>query len=414
MRGIISTEFLGCPEIGGETMERLERVYEGFISGNEDFTGWAILPQRYELYDHDEVERVIKAAEAIRRQSSVLVVTGIGGSYLGARAALEMLKHSGDGSVDILFAGQNISGTYHADLIDAIKDKEFSICVVSKSGTTTEPNIAFAILKDLLYKKYGKEALAARIFAVTDPVSGTLRAEADAEGYTSFDIPPNIGGRYSVLTPVGLLPMAAAGIDIKAILEGATRAMREDMRALAGRVAAVRKALADSGKLIEVFELYEPSMFFFTEWLKQLFGESEGKEGRGLFPSGLTFSTDLHSMGQFLQEGNQIFFETVLDVKKASKDITVPDSADPLLSGRSMNDINRAALEGVIAAHRLVNIPIIRIDIPDLSPYTFGEMVYFFELVCAFTGRLMGVDPFNQPGVEQYKKEMKKLLRERR
>jgi glucose-6-phosphate isomerase len=315
------------------------------------------------------------------------------------------------GSPELLFAGLNISGTYHAELLDSLAGRDFCLCVISKSGTTTESNIAFAILKDALIERYGREEAVKRIYAITDPSGGSLRAETEAEGYESFIIPPDVGGRYSVLSPVGLLPMAAAGIDINEALSGAQRAAADDMRGLAAKLAATRKALLDGGKSVEIFEHYEPSMFMFAEWLKQLFGESEGKDGTGLFPAALSFSTDLHSMGQFLQEGNQIFFETVLDILAPPRDLTAPASADPLFAGKSRNDINRAALEGVIAAHRAAGIPIARLGIPDRSPYSFGMLVYFFELTCAYTGRLMGVDPFNQPGVEQYKKEMKRLLR---
>jgi glucose-6-phosphate isomerase len=403
----LALEFLGCPDTPSGCGERLEAVYEGLVSGKEAFTGWARLPDGAPGPD---IGRVLEAARRIRSQSEALAVVGIGGSYLGARAALELLGRD-EGAPEILFAGQNISGSYHAGLLDAVRGKDLSICVVSKSGTTTEPSIAFAILKDLLCEKYGRAGAAERIYAITDPASGTLRAEADAEGYTSFEIPPDIGGRYSVLTPVGLLPMAVAGIDIGEALEGARLAASPAVRSLAARMAGVRKALMDSGKSVEVFEQYEPSMFFFAEWMKQLFGESEGKDGKGLFPAALSFSTDLHSMGQFLQEGSQIFFETLLDVKNPPRDLVVPAGAGPLLAGKSMNEVNRAALEGVIAAHRAVGIPIIRVAVPDASPHSFGQMVFFFQLVCAFTGRLMGVDPFNQPGVEQYKSEMKRLLK---
>jgi glucose-6-phosphate isomerase len=314
------------------------------------------------------------------------------------------------GGARLYFAGQNISGAYHAELLDQIREKDISVCVVSKSGTTTEPNIAFAALKDLLYEKYGRKGAAERVYAVTDPSAGALRAECEAEGYERFEIPPDIGGRYSVLTPVGLLPMAAAGIDVEAVLAGAKRAGEEDLRRLAASLAAARKALMDSGKRVEIFEYYEPALFYFAEWMKQLYGESEGKDGKGLFPASLSFSTDLHSMGQFLQEGSPIFFETLFDLLKAPRDLVIPAGADPLLAGKSMNEVNRAAMNGVVAAHRGAGIPIIRLRLPELSPGVFGQMVYFFELSCAFTGRLMGVDPFNQPGVEQYKREMKRFL----
>ncbi|MDR1572736.1 MAG: glucose-6-phosphate isomerase [Clostridiales Family XIII bacterium] len=406
---VLTLELLGCPAAPSGVFERIARIHEGLASGKEAFTGWIGLPQREES---EETTRIAAAAARIKAQCDALVVIGIGGSYLGARAALDICGkyHAAQGAPAILFAGLNISGAYHAELLDDLKDKEFCLCVISKSGTTTEPNIAFAILKDLLVGRYGKAEAAKRIYAITDPTGGTLRAETEAEGYESFVIPPDVGGRYSVLSPVGLLPMAAAGIDIGEVLAGARRAAEDDLRELAARLAAARKALLDGGKTVEIFEHYEPALFYFAEWLKQLCGESEGKNGTGLFPAALSFSTDLHSLGQFLQEGNQIFFETLLDVIEPARDLTVPAGADPLLAGKSMNAVNRAATEGVIAAHRAAGIPIARVGVPDLSPYSFGQLVYFFELTCAYTGRLMGVDPFDQPGVEQYKREMKRLL----
>jgi glucose-6-phosphate isomerase len=405
----LTLELLGCPAAPKDAAEKIAKIHEGLASGEEDFTGWIGLPWREAS---EETARIAKAAARIKAQCDALVVIGIGGSYLGARAALSMCDayRATPSGPEILFAGQNISGTYHAALRDALKDREVCLCVISKSGTTTEPNIAFAVLKDFLVAKYGKAGAAKRIYAITDPAGGTLRAETETEDYESFVIPPDVGGRYSVLSPVGLLPMAAAGIDIGEVLGGARRAAEEDLRGLAAKLAAARKALLDSGKTVEIFEQYEPALFYFTEWLKQLHGESEGKNGTGLFPAALSFSTDLHSMGQFLQEGNQIFFETLLDVLEPPRDLTVPKSADPLLAGKSVNAVNRAATEGVIAAHRAADIPIVRVGVPDLSPYSFGQLVYFFELTCAYTGRLMGVDPFDQPGVEQYKREMKRLL----
>ncbi|MDR1247376.1 MAG: glucose-6-phosphate isomerase [Clostridiales Family XIII bacterium] len=407
----LALDFLGCPAAPAASVDRIEKIHEGLMSGNEAFTGWVGLPQRG---GDKETERILTAAARIRDGCDVFAVIGIGGSYLGARAAVEMTEDcvgaNCAGTPEIMFAGQNISGSYHAKTVDRLAGRNFKLCVISKSGTTTEPNIAFAILKELLFDRYGKDEAVKRIFAITDPKGGALRAEADAEGYESFVIPPDVGGRYSVLSPVGLLPMAVAGIDIKEVLAGAQRAAEDDMRGLAAVLAATRKALLDGGKTVEVFEYYEPAMFMFSEWLKQLYGESEGKNGTGLFPAALSFSTDLHSMGQFLQEGNPIFFETVLDVLRPPRDLTAPASADPLFAGKSMNEVNRAATEGVIAAHRAAGIPIVRVSIPDMSPYSFGMLVYFFELTCAYTGRLMGVDPFNQPGVEQYKKEMKRLL----
>ncbi|MDR2295558.1 MAG: glucose-6-phosphate isomerase [Clostridiales Family XIII bacterium] len=408
-KGVLRLELLGCPAAPAASLARIEAIHAGLASGREAFTGWIDLPHRAES---EETARIKEVAARIGSQCEALVVIGIGGSYLGARAALEICGkyHAAPNSPAILFAGLNISGTYHAELLADIEDKDICLCVISKSGTTTEPNIAFAVLKDLLIARYGKAEAAKRIYAITDPAGGTLRAETEAEGYESFVIPPDVGGRYSVLSPVGLLPLAAAGIDIGALLAGARRAAEADLRGLAARLAATRKALLDGGKTVEIFEHYEPALFFFAEWLKQLNGESEGKNGTGLFPAALSFSTDLHSMGQFLQEGNPIFFETLLDVLAPPRDLIVPAGADPLLAGKSMNEINRAATEGVIAAHRAADIPIVRVGIPDLSPHSFGQLVYFFELSCAYTGRLMGVNPFDQPGVEQYKREMKRLL----
>jgi glucose-6-phosphate isomerase len=401
---------------------RLLEAQKRLESGNEDFTGWVKLPLEY---DKGELKKIQETANRIRSQCDAFVVVGIGGSYLGARAAIEMLGKTGQSLTGtsgpaVYFAGQNISGTYHAELIEEIRDKELSICVISKSGTTTEPSIAFALLKDLLIKKYGKEEANRRIYAITDLGKGILREETEREGYESFVVPDDIGGRYSVLTAVGLLPIAVAGIDVEAMLNGAEHEAKKagpfapvwngPVEDDAARLAAVRNELFLSGKVIEVYEYYEPKLQYFTEWLKQLFGESEGKEGKGIFPAALQFSTDLHSMGQFLQEGNQIFFETVLNLKRPEKDLVVPESAGSFLAGKSMNAVNQAAVDGVMAAHRASGIPMIKIDIPALTPYEFGRMVYFFERTCALSGYLAEVDPFNQPGVESYKAEMRKAL----
>ena len=411
---------------------RASDAHSVLCSGSQDFTGWATLPFDY---DKAEFDAVLAAAEDIKSKCELLVVIGIGGSYLGARAAIEALgsgagcglgaagdSASGAGGVRVMFAGNNISGTYHSEVLRAVQQYETCLCVISKSGTTTEPSIAFAVLKDALVQKYGADEAKSRIYAITDKEKGVLREEADREGYVTFVVPDNIGGRYSVLTPVGLLPIAAAGIDIKKMMEGAAAvAGGADGGECAGAAPASLDAISDyaiaryllmqSGKAIEVFEYYEPQLQYFAEWLKQLFGESEGKEGRGLFPASLSFSADLHSMGQFLQEGNQIFFETVLNVEQPDSDIIVPASAGELLAGKSMNAVNQAAVNGVMAAHRNAGIPIVKIDIPALTPYYFGQMIYFFEMTCAITGTLMGVDPFNQPGVESYKAEMKKELK---
>lgn len=433
------TRSLVSPQAITACNDDLEAAKRRLWSGKEPFTDWVGLPFEY---DRKELQDILTAAEKIRKQCDVFIVIGIGGSYLGAKAAISALRtedgsnfgqesDSGRGlSPEIYFAGQNLSGTYHKELLKKIRGKELCLCVISKSGTTTESSVAFSILKDELYKKYGREAAAERIYAITDAKKGILREETNREGYTSFVVPDGIGGRYSVLTAVGLLPIAVAGIDVEAMLagaanaasaatasketkEGAAAAASREAKADAGLLAATRISLLNQGKSVEIFEYYEPKLQFFGEWLKQLFGESEGKDGKGIFPAALQFSTDLHSMGQFLQEGSQIFFETVLNVVNPPGDLTVPESAGELLAGRSMNDINQAAVEGVIAAHEATGVPIIKVDIPELSPHCFGQMVYFFETVCALSGYLNGVNPFDQPGVESYKSEMRKVLQQK-
>ena len=389
----------------GNVDNALERLW----SGKEEFTGWVKLPIQY---DKDELERVLYTADKIQDQCKLFIVIGIGGSYLGTRAVVHALAGRAiPGCPEIRFAGNNISATYHADLVEEMALKDTCLCVISKSGTTTEPSIAFAVLKEELIKKYGPEAANKRIYAITDAEKGVLREEAAAEGYETFVVPNDIGGRYSVLTPVGLLPIAVAGIDVKEMLKGA-EIMATDPKwdFDAADYAVTRYELLNAGKMVEVFEYYEPQLMYFAEWLKQLFGESEGKEGRGLFPASLQFSADLHSMGQFLQEGNQMFFETVLNVTHPDQDIVVPDSAGAIFAGKSLNQVNQAAVNGVIAAHEAANIPIVKIDIPELTPYYLGQLIYYFETTCAITAYLMGVNPFDQPGVEQYKAEMLKLL----
>lgn len=383
----------------------LEEAQLRLESGGEAFTGWVELPLKY---DKDEFQRIERAAKKIQSQCDALVVLGVGGSYLGARAAVEMLSPGKGSYPELYFAGQNLSGTYHFELLELLRDRQVCLLVISKSGTTTETGIAFALFKEWMIGKYGRKEASSRIYAITDAKEGILREETCREGYESFVVPDDIGGRYSVLTPVGLLPIAAAGIPIREMMEGAAdMAKNRDFGQL---YAAARRELHKRGKLIEVFEYYEPRLRFFAEWLKQLFGESEGKEGKGIFPASLEFSTDLHSMGQFLQEGSPVFFETVLNVISPPHDLSVPVSAGGILAGKSMNRVNQAAVEGVMAAHRQAGAPMVRIDIPALTPYGFGQMVYFFERVCALSGFLLGIDPFNQPGVEQYKAEMRKAL----
>ena len=397
----------------GQLAEKQKELSAGqrrLESGKEAFTGWVRLPEEI---NKKEIIRIKTAAADIRRKCDAFIVIGIGGSYLGARAAIEMLGKKGS-LPQIYYAGHNISGTYHAELLEELEGKEICICVISKSGTTTEPGIAFALLKDLLICKYGKEEARRRIYAVTDRNIGVLREEADREGYESFVVPEDIGGRYSVLTAVGLLPISVAGIDIDEMLSGAKKMMKPQLflEDDAAMYAVARSRLFSSGKVIEVFESYEPRLFYFCEWLKQLFGESEGKQGKGIFPAALQFSTDLHSMGQFLQDGHQIFFETILNVEEPPEDLTVPESAGEHLAALSMNRVNRAAVYGVMAAHRKAGVPMIKIDIPALTPYYFGQLVYFFERACALSGYLSGVNPFDQPGVEEYKAEMRKVLKD--
>ncbi len=392
--------------------ERLTAAKDKLWSGKEAFTGWVGLPYSY---DRRELDEILAAADNIRKQCEIFVVIGIGGSYLGAQAAISALTTGKEDAPVVCFAGQNLSGTYHRELLEKIRDKEVCLCVISKSGTTTESSVAFSILKDELYQKYGKEEASKRIYAITDAKKGILREETNREGYVSFVVPDDIGGRYSVLTAVGLLPIAVAGIDVKEMLLGAENSAESAKaeEADASMLAAARMTLLNRGKEIEIFEFYEPRLQYFGEWLKQLFGESEGKDGKGIFPAALQFSTDLHSMGQFLQEGNQIFFETVINLIDPPEDIVVPESAGELLAGKSMNYINQAAVEGVIAAHESVGVPIVKLDVPELTPYYFGQLVYFFETTCAISGYLNGVNPFDQPGVESYKSEMRKVLQKK-
>ncbi len=393
-------------------------------AGN-DFLGWVNLP---EDYDKEEFSRIKKAAEKIRSDSDILVVIGIGGSYLGARAAIEMLSHSFYNALDkeqrkapkIFYAGNSISSTYLADLLEACEGKDISVNVISKSGTTTEPAIAFRIFKDLLEKKYGKEEARKRIYATTDAKRGALKTLADAEGYESFVISDDVGGRFSVLTAVGLLPIAAAGIDIDAMMQGARDAMErynnpDLLTNECYQYAAVRNALLNKGKCVEMMINFEPSLHYFGEWWKQLYGESEGKDGKGIFPAAADFSTDLHSMGQYIQDGRRMLFETALTVEAPRKNITVEatdDNIDGLnfLAGKTLDFVNRKAAEGTALAHTDGGVPNLEVVIPSLTPYHFGELVYFFEKACGISGYLLGVNPFDQPGVEAYKKNMFALL----
>ncbi|MBE7031279.1 MAG: glucose-6-phosphate isomerase [Ruminococcaceae bacterium] len=389
-----------------------------------DFLGWVDLPVNY---DKEEFARIQKAAEKIQNDSEILVVIGIGGSYLGAKAAIDMLTDSfynlqckcARKTPRILFAGNSISSTYLHDLIALVGDKDFSVNVISKSGTTTEPAIAFRIFRDMLIKKYGKEGARARIYATTDAARGALKNSADKEGYETFVIPDDVGGRYSVLTAVGLLPIAAAGVDIAEMMRGAQDARKAYEAPFdenpCYQYAAVRNILARKGKQIEMMVGYEPCLQYFSEWWKQLYGESEGKDGRGLFPASVNFSTDLHSMGQYIQDGARILFETVLHVEKPRHDVEIPfdeENIDGLnfLAGKGVDYVNEKAFLGTLLAHTDGNVPNLVIDIPCLDAYHFGNLVYFFEKACAVSGYLLGINPFDQPGVEAYKKNMFALL----
>jgi glucose-6-phosphate isomerase len=401
-----------------------DQLHNGSGAGS-DYLGWIDLPVNY---DKEEFSRIQTAAKQIQSDSEALVVIGIGGSYLGARAAVEMLSHSFYNLLPqdkrktpaIYFVGNNISSTYVTHLLQLLDGKDFSVNVISKSGTTTEPAIAFRIFRDLLEKKYGKEAARKRIYATTDKEKGALKKLANEEGYESFIIPDDVGGRYSVLTAVGLLPIAAAGIDIESMMKGAADARSDFSNAdlkqnLSYQYAAVRNALYRKGKMVEILVNYEPALHFVSEWWKQLYGESEGKDNKGIFPASVDFTTDLHSMGQFVQEGNRILFETVILVDQAAEQITIgtdPDNLDGLnfLSGRTMDFVNKKAFEGTMLAHSDGGVPNLIVTIPDTSPYTFGYMAYFFEKACGISGYLLGVNPFDQPGVEAYKKNMFALL----
>ena len=395
-------------------------IHEKSGPGN-DFLGWLDLPVNY---DREEFDRILKAAQKIRSHSQVLVVIGIGGSYLGARAAIELLhsqlyNNLGDGP-QIYFAGNSISPTYLNQVIRLCEGKDFSINVISKSGTTTEPALAFRIFRDLAIKKYGREGAKERIFCTTDKAKGTLKQLADEEGYETFVIPDDVGGRYSVLTAVGLLPIAVSGSDIAKLMEGAAKA-REDLSVCdldkndCYRYAALRNILYRKGKAIEILVSYEPSFSMMAEWYKQLFGESEGKDNKGIYPSSAIFSTDLHSMGQFIQEGSRILFETVVDIAAPQQDLYIqpdPNNFDGLnfLSDQNMSVVNRKAMQGTILAHTEGGVPNMVLQLPAINEEELGYLIYFFEKACALSGYLLAVNPFNQPGVESYKKNMFALL----
>ena len=412
-----------------EYKEQVENIHKDLhrrANDEKDFVGWIELPTNY---DKKEFSRIKKAAKKIKKESDILVVIGIGGSYLGARAVIESLTSSFYNLLpeeqrkypQILYVGNNLSPNYINELIEYIGDKDFSVNVISNSGTTTEPAIAFRIFREMLENKYGIEEARSRIYVTTDKERGALKTLADNEGYEKFVIPDNVGGRYSVLTPVGLLPIATAGIDIDKLMEGAQTAQERynDSNLKYNecyKYAVTRNILYKLYKNIEILVNYEPKMHYFTEWWKQLYGESEGKEQQGIFPAGVDFTTDLHSMGQYIQEGRRNLFETVISIENSATDIIINKDEDNLdglnyLAGKGLDYVNKKAMEGTIKAHVSGDVPNIVINIEKLDEENIGELIYFFEKSCAMSGMILGVNPFNQPGVEEYKKNMFKLLK---
>lgn len=401
---------------------RIHNEFQKNKDNDKEFLGWLELPTNY---DKEEFKRIKAAAEKIQKDSEILVVIGIGGSYLGARAVIEALTNSfynfeKRNTPRILYAGNNMSPRYILDLIELIGNKDFSINVISKSGTTTEPAIAFRIFREILENKYGIEKAKERIYVTTDKEKGALKTLATEEGYETFVIPDNVGGRYSVLTAVGLLPIATAGINIDKLIMGAKIAQDKYSDSSIKynecyQYAVYRNLLYLDDKDIEILVDYEPKLHYFIEWWKQLYGESEGKDLKGIFPAGVDFTTDLHSMGQYIQEGRRNLFETVINIEKAEEDITIKADEDNLdglnyLVDKNLDEINKKAMEGTIMAHTKGGVPNILINIEELTEETIGELIYFFELACAMSGKILGVNPFNQPGVEEYKKNMFTLL----
>ena len=408
--------------------DRVEKIHKNLherASKEDDFVGWLELPTNY---DKKEFKRIQTAAKRINKDSDILLVIGIGGSYLGARAVIEALSSSFYNMQTlkqrkhtlVLFAGNNLSPNYINDLIEVIGDKDFSINVISKSGTTTEPAIAFRIFREILENKYGIDEARSRIYVTTDKERGALKSLSDEEGYETFVIPDNIGGRFSVLTPVGLLPIAVAGIDIEKLMKGAKLAQDNynDEKLKYNecyQYAVIRNILYKDGKTTEVFANYEPKMHYMTEWLKQLFGESEGKEEEGIFPAGIDLTTDLHSMGQYMQQGLRNLFETVLSIETPKSNITINSDDDNLdglnyLAGKDLDYVNKKAMEGTIEAHVSGGVPNILFKMEKLDEENLGGLIYFFELACAMSGSILKVNPFNQPGVEEYKRNMFRLL----
>jgi len=406
-------------EIGNHHKSLMEKTGKG-----NDFLGWINLPGEI---DDELVASINGIAKKIREKAEIFVVIGIGGSYLGARAVIEALSNNfealrkRDNNPLIVYAGHNIGEDYLSELLEILDDRDYAMTVISKSGTTTEPAIAFRLLKNHLENKYGKEEARTRIIAITDKSRGALKKLADNEGYQTYVVPDDVGGRYSVLTPVGLLPIAVAGFDIKKLIEGAavmqklnaaTAVIEDNPMAL---YAAARNVLYGKGKLVEILVNYQPDLYYLTEWWKQLYGESEGKEGKGIFPAGVNFTSDLHSMGQYIQEGQRILFETVLSVDKPKKEVNIPfddDNLDGLnyLAGKRINEVNKMAELGTTIAHVEGGVPNIKIEIPEINEFYTGQLIYFFEMACALSGYILGVNPFDQPGVEAYKRNMFALL----
>lgn len=408
-----------------KSSEIVREIHNELIELSKDekeFCGWLNQPSKY-LYS-DEYKKIKEAADKIKQNSEYLVVIGIGGSYLGARAVIEALHssiyHYDKSKTKILFVGNNLSSDYINDIIEIVKDKDFSINVISKSGTTTEPAISFRIFREILVNKYGIEESKNRIFVTTDKNRGALKKLADREKYQTFVVPDDIGGRFSVLTAVGLLPIEVSGINIENLLKGAVEAeKRFDDSELkyneCYKYAVIRNILYEKGKKVEILASYEPKMFYFIEWFKQLFGESEGKEKKGIFPTGVMFTTDLHSLGQYIQDGERILFETVLKIEKSKNEIRINYDSDNLdelnyLEGKTVDFVNKMACEGTIKAHVTGGVPNIELNIDEISENTIGELIYFFEKACAMSAKLLEVNPFNQPGVEEYKKNMFELL----
>ena len=405
-----------------EEVQEIDKILRKNPNDINNFLGWIELPTNY---DRTEFERIKEAAKRVQTNSEVFVCIGIGGSYLGARAVIDALtntfyNYKKRETPQILFAGNNISPTYINDMIELIGDRDFSVNVISKSGTTTEPAIAFRVFREILENKYGIEEARKRILVTTDKEKGALKELADEEGYETFVVPDNIGGRYSVLTAVGLLPIAVAGINIDELMQGAKYA--QDKYADSNlkynecyQYAVIRNLLYKTKKDIEILVNYEPKLHYFTEWWKQLFGESEGKNGKGIFPAGVDFTTDLHSMGQYIQDGRRNLFETVINIVNTKSDFMLKEEEDNLdglnyLAGKTMDFVNKKAMEGTIEAHVIGRVPNILINIEKLDEKTIGHLIYFFELACAMSGNILGVNPFNQPGVEEYKKNMFRLL----